>query len=225
MGLFRQLGNTIPTTPLAAGKKWSICEPRNTNLMAYAMPFQSNAWVKNSCVQATFQSEYDTTFAPLDHNFDYEKTLRTTDNRCDGIIYTTDGKVIVFVELKDRECGSDDLDLIASQCVEVNSRSSIDKEVQDEWLPKGVIQLAETVKRFRISNPNEASLFLSVHRAYLANRKLTYNTEFAAECTKAAFEKETGFKLRINNHIEVRRIPPPIRLKLDSNNLIKEMTE
>ena len=225
MDLFRRFGNAIPTTPLVAGKKWSICEPMNTNLMAYAMTFQTNAWAKNPRVQATFLSEYDTTFAPLDHNPDYEKTLSANDNKCDGIIYTNDGKVIIFVELKDRECGSDDLDLIAAQCVELNSRSAIDKKVQDEWLPKGVIQLAETVKRFRISNPNEASLFLSVHRAYLANRKLTYNTEFAAECTKAAFEKETGFRLRINNHIEVSRLPPPIRLRLDADNLIKEMTE
>lgn len=115
-----------------AGSSWLVCEPVGTNLMAYGVKFSRDAWAKNQRTQAHVRTAYDVVFSPLDHNSCYERGLGVSDHRCDGFIYTSDGRVSVFVELKDRESPNKNLDEIAQACIVQNEYGKIDVKV----LPK-----------------------------------------------------------------------------------------
>ena len=212
-----------PQEQWSAGSSWLVCEPERTNLMVYGVKFSMDVWAKNSRAQAHVRTAYDVIFSPLDHNSCYECGLGVNDHRCDGFIYTSDGRVSVFVELKDRKTPNKNLDEIAQACVDANSMSNVGKEDQDEWLPKAVIQLKESILRFKKTNPKESSLFPSVQLACVANRKTGYNQEFMAESTKENFKQITGFSLRINTYIEIETMPPAIRLRILNDKLIDEM--
>ena len=220
--LFSIIADYRRVTLFKSHKTWGIVEPRNTNLMAYGICPQSGEWERNERLQATVSSDYDVYFFPIDHNECYEATVQKGELRCDGLIYSEDKRVVVFIELKDRVVGVGDLDSIAKGCIEVNSSSTINQK--NMWLSKATLQLRDTILRFNITDADVCQMFPARRCAYIANRKIGYGVNFMAESTKEEFKKQTGFDLRINTEINIPAIPPPIRLEHLSPYDIKEMT-
>lgn len=207
-----------------AHKEWGIVEPANTNLMAYGKYPQSDEWLRNDGLQAIVSSDYDVYFFPIDHNKCYEDVVGADALKCDGFIFSDDKSVIVFVELKNRLVGSEDLDSIAKACIEANSSSTVSEQDKDLWLSKASLQLRDTILRFNRSDPDVCQMFPARHYAYISNRKAGYDIDFMAESTKEEFRNQTGFELRINTRIRISAIPPPIKLQLLTSGELAEMT-
>lgn len=206
------------------GERWGIFEPSQTHLMAFTQRLKPNDWENHKGLHAVVESDYDVVFAPLDHNDVYVKANGFEGSTCDAFIYSADRRVCVFVELKNRVNPNKDLEAISIACIDKNAKSQISDTDKDEWLPKATVQLRTTIERFSKSNPKEYAMISAVHDAYVANRKLEYNMEFMAEGLKELFKKQTGFNLRVNNFVQIQRLPPPIKLRFLDGKLINEMT-
>lgn len=223
--IFQIFAGKSYVTKFCAQQVFGIVEPAQTHLMAYAKGLSSGEWERNPHLQAEVVSDVDVAFAPIDHNSDYESWLQASDHKCDGIVYNAAEHIVVFVELKDRKLTNVNIDAVAAACVDDSTRLQLDEALRDLWLPKAVIQLAETVRRFGQSNPGECNVLCSVHWACVANRQCGYGVEFSSAAVKECFHKITGFNLLVNTCIRIQRPPSPITFRLLNDRLIREITE
>ena len=111
-------------------------------------------------------------FVPIDHCIELLKEDGNMDNRCDCCLFHH--KTIIFVELKQSE------------------------KKGNEWIKHGEKQLRSTISHFE---REEQAQSFDLKKAYLANSsKPLFRSSQAVRMER--FFKETGYSLRIENHIK-----------------------
>ena len=216
--------NTISYSPNAS-VLIGLVEPESENSMATSTPAVPDGWRVNDRIQGMVDRPVAVKFAPIDHNPDYE-AIEPAGYRCDCLVYNSEEHIVVFVELKDRrDPEGKDIEAIAKLCVEANALSVVSKDDREEWLPKAVIQLQQTIERFKESDPVEFAVRKSLHAAYVSNRKKGYGIPYVCECLRASFKARTTFTLYVTTKISMFSPAGATVSKLMTDDMFREMTE
>lgn len=202
----------------------ALCETSTGNSPVSSLRAVQFGWKVNKLIQGMVDSRIDIKVSPIDNNPDYT-SLYPSGCRCDCIVYNSSEHVIAFVELKDRvDPAGRDLEGIASLCVTVNALSTINEDDREEWLPKAVTQLRETIQRFSDSDMVEYATRKSLHVAYVSNRKMGFDSSYACENLRAIFKAQTGFTLYVKTMIKIDSpITTPVQ-ELMTDEMLSEVT-
>lgn len=206
------------------GRLIALAEPEGENVMAMAMYAVEKGWDVDKRIQGMIEPRIDVNFAPIDHNRDYEG-IEPEGERCDCLLFNRDEHVVVFVELKNRiDPEGKDLEEIAVLCVESDTRSVVDKKDREEWLPKAVTQLQQTIERFANSDPIEYAETMSLHKACVSNRRKGFPNTSSYESLRAKFKKKTNFTLYVQTRIFIYSPAKSSAVRFLTDSELQEMT-
>lgn len=206
------------------GRLIALVEPKGDNVMAKAMCAVKDGWDVNECIQGMVETRIDVNFAPIDHNCDYEG-IEPVGERCDCLLFNRNEHVVVFVELKNRiDPARKDLEEIAVLCVESDTRSAVDEKDREEWLPKAVAQLQQTIERFASSDPIEYAETMSLHKACVSNRRKGFPNTSSYESLRAKFKKKTNFTLYVQTRIFIYSPAKSSAVRFLTDSELQEMT-
>lgn len=162
-------------------------DPTTTNVPAFSCNV-GGAYGLSDVNAIVRRSGDELRFAPIDFNDEYKKETSPSQLRCDGMLYSKSRETVVFVEMKDRNLKS--------------------RNIQ-RWKRKGVLQLAAVVRQFKQCHPNEDAFTNGEHAAYVSNQRSPYVVEYASTNDKMSFLMDAdtrGFQLYIKKDIKLENV-------------------